>query len=140
MTDGEGLRPKKIHLDLDPWPEEPVRPSHYSLTFLPAGVTHLAERGTSIFEAAAQAGVVVPTECGGKGTCARCRVLLPEPVRAPTYFEKAFIPREDLARGVRLACRTRIDRAMTVTVLPDTRRDPRRQQRPAPEMRRGYQR
>jgi ferredoxin len=125
MIEGDALRPKKIRLDLDPWPEEPAGPAHFALTFLPAAVTYLAERGTSIFEAAARAGVAVPTECGGKGTCARCRVILPEPVRPPTYFEKAFIPREDLARGVRLACRTRVDREMTVTVLPEGRRDPR---------------
>jgi ferredoxin len=38
-------------------------------------------------------------------------------VRPPTYVEKAFIPREDLARNVRLSCRLRVERDLTVTVL-----------------------
>ncbi len=96
---------------------------------MPSGVTFCAEKGLSVFEAAAQVGVVVPTECGGKGTCARCRVILPDPVRPPTYFERSFIPKEDLARGVRLACRTRIDREMVVVVLPPTRRAEERRRR-----------
>jgi uncharacterized 2Fe-2S/4Fe-4S cluster protein (DUF4445 family) len=128
---GEGTEPQrtKIRLDLDPWPEEAAGPSDYTITFMPSGVTCSAEKGLSVFEAAAQAGVVVPTECGGKGTCARCRVILPAPVRAPTYFERSFIPKEDLARGVRLACRTRIDREMVVVVLPPTRRAEERRRR-----------
>lgn len=118
----EPTPPKKIILDLDPWPDEPSGPTHAAVTFHPAGLTFLAARGMSVFEAARAAGVDIPTECGGKGTCACCRVVLPEPVRPATYFERSFIPKEDLARGVRLACRTRIEREMTVTVLPDRRR------------------
>ncbi len=126
MGEETDLPHPKIRLDLDFWPEEPAGPSHYPIAFMPAGVTCVAEKGLSVFEAAAQIGVVVPTECGGKGTCGRCRVVLPAPVRPPTYFERSFIPKEDLARGVRLACRTRVDREMTVVVLPPNGRAERR--------------
>jgi len=125
MSQEETPRPK-IRLDLDFWPPQPAEPSRYTITFLPARVSHTAEQGMSVFEVARLAGVPIPSECGGKGTCARCRVALPEPVRPATYFEQQFIPKADLARGVRLSCRTRPDRDMIVTVLPDTRPAPRR--------------
>jgi Na+-transporting NADH:ubiquinone oxidoreductase subunit F len=75
------------------------------------------EHGQSVFEAGKSIGEGIPTECGGKGTCGRCRVRVHGEVRPPTYVEKAFIPREDLARNVRLSCRLRVDRDLTVTVL-----------------------
>jgi ferredoxin len=78
--------------------------------------------GESIFEAAGRVGVAIPTECGGKGTCGRCRVLFPLPAREPTAVERQHIDRADLARGIRLACRSRPSEDVTVTVLPERRR------------------
>ncbi|HKO23860.1 MAG TPA: 2Fe-2S iron-sulfur cluster-binding protein [Chloroflexota bacterium] len=113
---------KKIVLDLD-WLPEPA-PGPHTVTFLPGGRQAIVEHGQSVFEAGKSIGEDIPTECGGKGTCGRCRVRVHGEVRPPTYVEKAFIPREDLARNVRLSCRLRVERDLTVTVL-----------RPAPRQR-----
>lgn len=109
---------KKIVLDLDWLPEPPAGP--HTVTFLPRGTQVVVEHGHSVFEAGRAAGEYIPTDCGGKGTCGRCRVRVEGvegDVRAPTYVEKAFIPREDLAANVRLSCRLRVERDITVTVL-----------------------
>src|SRR5947209_19810342 len=110
---------KKIRIDLDPAFEPPPSPGRVLL--LPSGVRVQLEPGESIFEAARRVGVAVPTECGGKGTCGRCRVLFPLPAREPTAVERQHIDRADLARGIRLACRSRPTQDVTVTVLPERR-------------------
>ena len=115
---------KKIVLDLD-WLPEPAAGPH-TVTFLPSGRTATVEHGHSVFEAAASIGLAVPTECGGKGTCGRCRIRVEGDVREPTYVEKAFIPRDDLAQSVRLACRLKVERDVTVAVLPAARHARRR--------------
>ena len=105
---------KKIVLDLD-WLPEPEQGPH-TVTFLPRGRVVTIEHGLSVFEAGKRVGEYIPTDCGGKGTCGRCRVRVEGEARPPTYVEKAFIPREDLARNVRLSCRLKVERDITVTV------------------------
>jgi ferredoxin len=106
---------KKIVLDLD-WLPEPIAGPH-TVTFLPRGRQIVVEHGQSVFEAGKVAGVYIPTTCGGKGTCGRCRVRVEGQARPPTYVERQFIPRSDLAGAVRLACRLRVEDDITVTVL-----------------------
>ena len=81
---------KKIVLDLD-WLPEPLAGPH-TVTFLPHRRQVQVGHGHSVFEAGKSAGEFIPTDCGGKGTCGRCRVRVEGDARAPTYVEKAFIP------------------------------------------------
>ncbi len=111
---------KKIVLDLD-WLPEP-EPGPHLVTFLPHGRAVTIEHGLSVFEAGRRMGEYIPTDCGGKGTCGRCRVRVEGEARPPTYVEKAFIPREDLARNVRLACRLKVLDNITVTVVRSSER------------------
>ena len=112
---------KKIVLDLDPIDvSPPLQPGVVHL--LPPDVTVQLDRGESIFEGAKRMGVPIPSECGGKGTCGRCRVLFPLPAREPTAVERQFLDRQDLARGIRLACRSRPTEETTVIILPERRR------------------
>ncbi len=115
MSDTHQEPRKKIVLDLDWFPEAP--PGPHTVTFLPGGQRATVEHGCSVFEAGKSIGVYIATECGGKGTCGRCRVLVNGDVRPPTYVEKAFIPRDELARNMRLSCRLRVESDITVTVV-----------------------
>jgi uncharacterized 2Fe-2S/4Fe-4S cluster protein (DUF4445 family) len=118
-ADEPTLPTKKIVLDLDLEQLGTVPCDPATVTLLPSGRRVRLEAGESIFEAARRSGVAVPSTCGGKGTCGRCRVQLPLPARPPTYVERQFIDRADLARGVRLACRSRPVEDLTATVLPE---------------------
>lgn len=66
--------------------------------------------GTSIFEAARHIGVKIRSECGGRGVCAKCIVLVSDPssVSAPVEFEDEKIGREKTLGGKRLACLTKV--------------------------------
>ncbi|TSA54493.1 MAG: DUF4445 domain-containing protein, partial [Planctomycetaceae bacterium] len=71
---------------------------HFSITFKPDGKQISIHSGATLIEAAGQAGIILNTVCGGKGTCGKCLVYL-----------------EPDAREV-LACQYKIDSDLTVTI------------------------
>ena len=76
---------------------------HFSITFKPDGEQILIHSGATFIEAAGQAGIILNTVCGGKGTCKKCLVYL-----------------EPDAREV-LACQYKIDSDLTVTIPAGSR-------------------
>ena len=72
--------------------------------------------GTSIPEALQKHRIPLPTPCGGYGTCGKCRVRFlsapPEPAPADVH---RLLPRE-LKKGVRLACRHRLDADTEISI------------------------
>ena len=76
---------------------------HFSITFKPDGEQILIHSGATLIEAAGQAGIILNTVCGGKGTCKKCLVYL-----------------EPDAREV-LACQYKIDSDLTVTIPAGSR-------------------
>ncbi len=57
---------------------------------------------------ARRAGAELRTECGGRGTCGKCKVhILRGLVTPPTPRERKLLSEEEIDRGVRLACQTK---------------------------------
>ena len=71
---------------------------HFHIIFKPDGKQISIHSGATIIEAAGQAGIILNTVCGGRGTCKKCVVYL-----------------EPDARKV-LACQYRINSDLTVTI------------------------
>ena len=46
--------------------------------------------------------------CGGHGKCGKCRVTVTGAVSPPTEDEKKNLTADELAQGIRLACRTKV--------------------------------
>jgi ferredoxin len=115
---GEAPVRKKLVLDLDWFPEPRVAESG-RVHIMPADLWIALEPSESIFEGAKRAGIAVPTECGGKGTCGRCRIQCALPAPEPGAVERRMLNRLELGRGIRLACRTRPSTEISVTVLPE---------------------
>lgn len=84
--------------------------------FEPDGIEIFVSAGTTISKAALAAGSAVEMTCGGMGTCGKCRVEITGTVSEPDSVEKRLIGSEDLAHGIRLACRARIEGETTVVV------------------------
>jgi len=76
---------------------------HFAVTFKPDGKRITVHAGTTILEAAGQAGIILNTVCGGSGTCGKCRVRLQPGDRSV------------------LACRQRIQEDITVEVPRESR-------------------
>ncbi|MDE3074255.1 MAG: DUF4445 domain-containing protein [Chloroflexota bacterium] len=79
------------------------------IDFQPIGKRVEVASGTSLFDAARQAGVGLATVCGGQGNCGRCRVtVMTGQISAPTEADERFLSPEEIGAGQRLACRTRV--------------------------------
>ncbi|MBN2581196.1 MAG: DUF4445 domain-containing protein [Pirellulales bacterium] len=87
-----------------------------SVRFQPSGRTFYVLRGTRILEAAAAAGLVVETPCGGEGLCGKCRVLVHEHPAEPTPAERQIFSVEELRQGWRLACQGVIAGPVTIEI------------------------
>lgn len=77
--------------------------------------------GTTIAKAALSAGCAVEMTCGGMGTCGKCRVQVDGRLSEPDSSEQRLLSETDLARGMRLACRAKIEGDATVAVPPTSR-------------------
>ena len=76
---------------------------HFSITFRPDGRQISIHAGATLLEAAGQAGIILNTVCGGKGSCKKCLVFL-----------------EPSGRQV-LACQHHVDSDLIVTIPPASR-------------------
>ena len=86
------------------------------VTFEPEGKTAHVLKGSLVLEAAARAGIIVETPCGGRATCGKCRVVVQDGCSEPSEAERRLLSADDLAEGVRLACQTKVVGDTIVTV------------------------
>ena len=89
------------------------------VTFEPSGRAVHVLPGTTILEAAAQAGQTVETPCGGGGTCGKCRVQVTTGACEPTATDRQHFNDDEIAAGWRLACQTAICEQCVIHV-PDS--------------------
>ncbi len=92
------------------------------LTFIPVNRSVQVRIGETILRAASRARVAISQRCGGKGACMMCKVQVAEgsKVSSPKELERRMIGAQNLARGIRLACQTRVQ-GETRVHLPESR-------------------
>ena len=87
-----------------------------------------AQKGQSILEALIAGGVLLRSDCGGKGRCAKCRVRIIEPgqgaVSTIDETEASSLGQKELAAGIRLACRAEVVGSIKVEIPDDSRLSP----------------
>ena len=84
------------------------------LTFLPHNVSIDVPPGTSIIQAALDAGVHINASCGGEGVCGKCRVRIEAGAVDGGVTEK--LSAEDARQGYRLACQAMATGDLTVRI------------------------
>jgi len=90
--------------------------AEYTVKFDLAEQPILVSKGTTIAEAARQAGVEVLQPCGGQGRCGRCAVKVESgKVRRRSTLR---LSANDVAQGYALACQTVVEGEVEVTVPP----------------------
>jgi len=91
--------------------------------FEPEGKKVSVSAGTTIFDAAKDAGVGVRSECGGKGLCGKCRVIVKDSKALSdlTEIERRFLQTSEVESGYRLACQARILNDVKVIIPPESR-------------------
>lgn len=93
------------------------------VTFEPEGRNVRTVPGTTIFQAAREAGVNIRSECGGKGVCGKCRVILEakSSVSKITAAETKHLSSSVIDSGYRLACQSLVRGNVIVEVPPESR-------------------
>lgn len=86
------------------------------ISFQHSGASVMMPMKSLITDAMVKAGIILPLDCGGHGTCGRCRVLVSGDVSEPDMAEIRLLDKEQLEEGWRLACRTKVHGDLQVTV------------------------
>lgn len=89
--------------------------------FRPSGRDAYVLPGTRLVEAAAEAGLVIETPCGGEGLCGRCLMIVTSGAAEPTDAERHWLSAEELWQGWRLACQSTIRGPTEVQIPPASR-------------------
>lgn len=94
-----------------------------TVTFEPEGRRVRVTPRTSIFQAAREVGVGIRSECGGEGTCGKCKVIVKNKNAANevTDTEMEQLSSREINSDYRLACRTIIKQNITVMVPQESR-------------------
>ncbi|AML52108.1 hypothetical protein RC74_13220 [Falsihalocynthiibacter arcticus] len=78
-----------------------------------------AKTGNKLLTILSDGGVVIPSACGGAGTCGQCRAQVMQGRTPALQTETALLSRQDIAKGVRLACQTTLRDNISIT-LPES--------------------
>jgi uncharacterized 2Fe-2S/4Fe-4S cluster protein (DUF4445 family) len=91
------------------------------VVFEPSGLRLSVDEHITFLDAIRETGLHVPSQCGGKGTCGKCQILL-HPTPKPKTQDLEHLSSKELENGYRLACQHTIDQNTRV-VLPFQRQD-----------------
>ncbi|HVG39098.1 MAG TPA: 2Fe-2S iron-sulfur cluster-binding protein [Pyrinomonadaceae bacterium] len=92
-----------------------------NVSFEKDGGSGVVAEGTYVWDAAKRLGVNLPAECGGRGECDTCAVVIVEGatlLSSLTNAERERLSPERLAVGERLACQTRIEHGGNLVLRP----------------------
>ena len=93
----------------------------FIIKFEPLGIHLICEEPLTLLDAARQAGIRLRSECGGKGTCGKCRLRIISGKSNPiTVDEKRLLGDSQLRDGYHLACRTLVNQTVQVYLPPDS--------------------
>ncbi|MEJ2232543.1 MAG: ASKHA domain-containing protein [Syntrophobacterales bacterium] len=109
-------RKKKKHRSLSLPPQRKQKRRHIWLKVLPEDLWLKVRRGKTILEALQKTDVLVEGDCGGLGKCGKCKVKVLSSLGPPSLEGKELLEEEEIRQGVRLACRTKLKKDLTIQV------------------------
>lgn len=93
------------------------------IRFQPKGKRVSIRKGESLLQAGLKNRIYIKSRCGGKGSCQACKIqiLSDKPlISLPTSQEMRMIGEENIAKGYRLACQTRVYGEIEVLLPEET--------------------
>jgi uncharacterized 2Fe-2S/4Fe-4S cluster protein (DUF4445 family) len=93
----------------------------HEVRFQPDGINITVDSGTLVSDAIKSAGITIQLPCGGTGKCGKCGVEIHPGAPEPSEVDINNLTEEEISRGVRLACRTKITRDISVLISPGLR-------------------
>lgn len=93
-----------------------MKQMEHKVVFEPTGRHVFALPGTILLEAAALAGFIIQTPCGGAGNCGKCRVRITGGNCPPSANCKTVLGEGDVANGFRLACQAQLTGDLVIEI------------------------
>lgn len=90
---------------------------YFRINVLPDGIWLKVKSGVSLWKALQSTDTVREGECGGIGKCGKCKIIVVTAIGPPDEEEKKLLSPKDYERGVRLACRIRVEKDLVVHQL-----------------------
>ena len=72
--------------------------------------------GGTLLEAINQGGVFIPSACGGRGTCAYCKVKITSGGGPLTPTEQPLLSEQEMASDIRISCQCKLRNDMTIEI------------------------
>jgi uncharacterized 2Fe-2S/4Fe-4S cluster protein (DUF4445 family) len=88
----------------------------FKVTFEPSGRSVHVMPETVVLEAAARAGFIIESPCGGAGTCGKCQVRITAGDSPATTQEQNVLGSDRIRQGWRMACQCRINSPLTIEI------------------------
>ncbi len=79
----------------------------------------VVEGGNPLLSSLMGSGIFIPSACGGKGTCAYCKVKVSEGGGQILPTETPYLNDEDIKAGVRLSCQLKVKKDMKIEIPED---------------------
>jgi uncharacterized 2Fe-2S/4Fe-4S cluster protein (DUF4445 family) len=89
--------------------------------FEPSGLRIFVDEQSTFFDSIRMVGLHLPSDCGGRGTCGKC-VLILHPAPEPTPQDKRYLSLDELEKGFRLACQHKV-KTETRVMMPEQQRE-----------------
>lgn len=87
-------------------------------TIRPSGIEFNTEPSLTLLENLQRQGIFVESDCGGKGTCGKCRVRFLKGAPPPSESDMRYLSESDIAEGWRLACQAKVNDESEIFVPP----------------------
>lgn len=98
-------------------------PNKATITFEPDGLKTTVNLGISVSEAAKICGIKIRSECGGRGICGKCKIIVKNPENLTNLSENEIelLSDEEIKKGYRLACQAYIKGNLTIYIPEESK-------------------
>ena len=93
------------------------------MIFEPDGKRVRVEAGITILQAVKEAGIIIRSECGGRGVCGKCKVIVKnaDAISEISSIERKLLSQCEIEEGYRLSCQTRIFKDVMIMIPLESR-------------------
>jgi len=114
MEKPQDVRPVKRRRPIGATTSRKSKTRQVWLNVLPHDLWLKVRLGETVWDALQQSDVEPGGDCGGLGKCGKCKIKVLSSIGPPTEEEEGFLDEDELKQGIRLACRTEVDKDLVV--------------------------
>jgi len=87
---------------------------YFWLNVLPDDLWLKVRQGDTVWEALQDTEVELEGDCGGLAKCGKCKIKVVSSIGPPSEQEEELLDEDELEQGIRLACRTEVNKDLVI--------------------------